>query len=143
MQPIDLKIAHHLHIPAQIIRAVQYKIPTLVLIRYPIDSVASFLLFNPALTVPVALKHYISFYRSVLPYIDGFLVATFYEATQHLDKVIANVNSHFKTCFNVPILDQSDIKEIYFNIDEYKSIYFLAIFSALNLITFCLADLLE
>ena len=35
------RIAHHLHVPAQVIRAARWRIPTLVLIRRPKDAVLS------------------------------------------------------------------------------------------------------
>jgi hypothetical protein len=41
------RIAHHLHVPAQIVRAAQWRIPTLVLIRRPRDAVLSFAVWDP------------------------------------------------------------------------------------------------
>src|SRR5215211_6607259 len=40
-------IAHHLHVPAQVVRAARWQIPTLVLIRRPKDAVLSLVLRDP------------------------------------------------------------------------------------------------
>ena len=41
-----IKISHHLHVPAQVLLAVQYQIPTIVVIRNPLDAVTSLLILK-------------------------------------------------------------------------------------------------
>jgi hypothetical protein len=41
------RIAHHLHVPAQVVRAARWQIPSLVLIRRPRDAVLSFAIWDP------------------------------------------------------------------------------------------------
>ena len=57
------RIAHHLHVPAQVIRAARWRIPTLVLLRRPKDAVLSLVIRDP-ISVDQALRYYISFYES-------------------------------------------------------------------------------
>ena len=58
-----VKIARHLHAPAQVIAAVRREIPCIVLIRKPRDAVLSLLVRAPHISADQALKDYIRFYR--------------------------------------------------------------------------------
>ena len=60
------RISVHFHVPAQVVRAARWQIPTLVLIRKPKDAVLSFVVRDP-ISVDLALKYYISFYRRHVP----------------------------------------------------------------------------
>lgn len=98
-QERPVKIARHLHVPAQVIRAVQWRIPTLVLIRRPEDAVLSLLIREPKITAKTAVREYIRFYERIEPYRTGFLVATFEEVTQDFGSVIDRLNCKFGTRF--------------------------------------------
>jgi hypothetical protein len=54
------RIAHHLHVPAQVVRTTQWQIPTLVLIRVPRDAVRSSAIRDP-ISFDQALRYYVSF----------------------------------------------------------------------------------
>src|SRR5215204_2605761 len=54
------RIAHHLHVPAQVIRAAQWQIPTLVLIRRPRDAVHSVVIRDP-MSIAQGLRSCVSF----------------------------------------------------------------------------------
>jgi len=96
----NIIIAHHLHAPAQIIRAANYGIPTLVLIRKPEDAVLSTVIKIPYLSVDIALKDYIRFYSRILPYRQSFVVGLFEEVINDFGKVIRRVNKYFNTDFS-------------------------------------------
>lgn len=98
-QERQLKIAHHLHMPAQISRAVKWGIPALVLIRQPKDAVLSFLVRDPSITAKRALQDYIRFYRWIASHHAGFLLATFEDVTQDFGEVIERINQKFGTKF--------------------------------------------
>jgi len=72
-----VKIARHLHAPAQVIAGVRMHIPTLVLIRHPRDAVLSLVVRAPHLSVEQALKDYIHFYTVLLPYLGQFVIGLF------------------------------------------------------------------
>ncbi|MDQ3796648.1 MAG: hypothetical protein M3294_03480, partial [Pseudomonadota bacterium] len=57
-----VRIAAHLHVPAQVIRAAQCHIPTLALLRKPKDAVISLALRDPMISFRHALRYYIAFY---------------------------------------------------------------------------------
>jgi len=71
-QKRNVKIAHHLHVPAQIIRAVNMNIPALVLIRNPSDSIASLMVRHPHVAPHLAIKDFCRFYSVLLPARDRF-----------------------------------------------------------------------
>ena len=70
-----VRIAHGLHVPAQVIRAATWRIPTLVLIRKPKDAVLSFAIRDP-ISVDQALRYYLSFYETVEEYRDAYVLGT-------------------------------------------------------------------
>ena len=94
-----VKIARHLHAPAQVIEAVRRGIPCIVLIRKPRDAVLSLLVREPHISAEQALKDYIRFYRTVVPYRDKFVVGRFEEVTTDFGEVIRRVNARFGTNF--------------------------------------------
>ena len=99
LQSKEIKIAHHLHVPSQIFRAVKWHIPTIVLIRNPIDAVASLLIRNPRLSITQSLKNYIYFYEKIFEYRYSYIVANFDEVVQDYSQVIKKLNNKFDTNF--------------------------------------------
>jgi len=94
-----VSIAHHLHAPAQIMRAVRDGKPVLLIVRDPRDAVASFLIRNPEITLGEALKYYIGFHEKVRPYAGACLVASYESVTRRFDEVIRRLNRRFSTDF--------------------------------------------
>jgi hypothetical protein len=109
-----VKIAHHLHSPNQVIRAVKWGIPTLVLIRDPIDAIASYLIReNFEVNTRFAIQRYIHFYQTVWPYRDGFIIGHFDDVTNHYEGIILRINKKFGTHF-LPFLSTKDNKNSVF-----------------------------
>jgi hypothetical protein len=94
-----LRIAHHQHVPAQVIAGAKARIPTLVLIREPDAAVLSYVIRHRFLTLGGALRHYIRFYKRVLPYKDAVLVVTFDEVTTDFGAVMRRLNQKFGSSF--------------------------------------------
>lgn len=95
----SVKVAHHVHAPGQLMAAVRWEIPALVLIRQPEDTVLSFLIRNPEIPIRRALVGYERFYRPLLPLRDRLVVATFDEVVEDFGKVTARVNQRCGTGF--------------------------------------------
>ncbi|NMF83038.1 hypothetical protein [Nodosilinea sp. P-1105] len=110
-QPVS--IAHHMHVPAQVIRAAHWQIPTLVLIRQPQDAVASYVLRKPELSVRAALQCYIRFYKTVSRYQGSYVVATFEEIISQISNVVIRVNEHFRTEFTAATPTGDDLDSIF------------------------------
>ena len=92
-------ISHHMHAPAQVIMAANRDLPTLVLIRKPVDAVLSWIIRYPYKSTSQALKYYIRYYKAIFPFKDKFVLATFEEATSDFGKVIERINKKFGTNF--------------------------------------------
>lgn len=92
-------IAHHHHVPAQVIAGAKNEIPTLLLIRDPDDAVLSYVIRYPHLTTGQALRHYVRFYSRCMPYRERVLTATFEEVTNDMGAVTLRINDRFGTTF--------------------------------------------
>jgi len=98
-EPSAVRIAHHTHAAAQVIRAVRWSIPALVLIRRPEDAVLSQLARSRSLRPATVLRSYIRFHRALLPHRGGFVVGTFDEVVADYGPVIERVNQRFGRSF--------------------------------------------
>ena len=96
-----VKVAHHYHAAAQIRLGVQWKIPTIVLIRNPKDAVISYLIYESSYSATSCLKEYLRFYTAVFPYRENFITAEFDEVVSEFGKVMDRLNQRFGTNFDV------------------------------------------
>src|ERR687898_3164238 len=106
------RIAHHLHVPAQVVRAAQWRIPTLVLIRKPRDAVLSFAVWDP-ISVDQALRYYISFYETAEKYRDAYVLGLFEEVSEDFGEVIKRMNDRFGTTFSLFRHDEENVSELF------------------------------
>ena len=107
-----MSIAHHLHVPAQVVRAAQWRIPTLVLIRRPRDAVLSLVIRDP-ISVDQALRYYISFYETSEKYRDAYVLGLFEEVTEDFGQVIERMNDKFGTTFSVFRHDEENVSKVF------------------------------
>ena len=116
---VDQKcIASHLHVPAQVVQAARWQIPTLVLIRRPRDAVLSFALWNP-ISVDQALRYYSSFYETVEKYRDAYVLALFEELTEDVGHIIRRINDKFGTTFSLFRHDEMNVGRVFADMDTY------------------------
>ncbi len=112
-ETFDVKrIAHHLHVPAQVVRAAGWQIPTLVLIRVPRDAVLSLTIRDP-ISVDQALRYYVSFYKSVEKYRDAYVLGLFEEVTEDFGQVIKRLNDKFGTTFSLFRHDEENVRKVF------------------------------
>lgn len=90
-----VKVGHHLHVAGQIIKACSLHIPTLMLIREPVQAVTSFLVFQNSINVDLYLKSYLDFYRPLYKLLDQIIVVDFSTITGDLNSVIHALNIKF------------------------------------------------
>jgi hypothetical protein len=112
-QTCPFNIASHSHNPGRIIEAVRHQIPTLVLIRKPEDCVISYCIYEPRLSLDLALNHWIRFYKAIKPYKDGYILATFDDVVTDFGAVIARVNNQFDTKFELFDHTEENVKEVF------------------------------
>jgi hypothetical protein len=98
-QDREIEIAHHLHAAAQIKRAARLDVPAIVLIREPSEAVLSLVVRDPHASMRWALRSYIRFYSTVVPYLEKTVVAPFATVTSDLASIIRMVNTRYGTAF--------------------------------------------
>jgi hypothetical protein len=116
--PWELRVAHHVHTPAQLIMGARRGIPTIALIRDPEDAVLSLVIRLPQLTLRQAIRSYIRFYRPLSPYRGRLVVADFGEVVQDFGAVIRRVNERFGTDFTEYKHTPSSVRRSMEAIDE-------------------------
>lgn len=99
-QTRPVKTVHHTHASAQVITAVRMGVPTLVIVRSPLDAALSHMARHHISARP-ALVAWIRFHARILPYVDRIVVATFEEMTTNFSATIRRVNEKFGTDFGV------------------------------------------
>src|SRR5829696_6536674 len=110
-------IAHHLHVPAQVVRAARWQIPTLVLIRRPKDAVLSLVLRDP-LSVDQALRYYVAFYETVEGHRDAYVLGRFEEVTEDFGEVIRRINDRFGTAFSLFRHDEENVNNVFARLEK-------------------------
>lgn len=121
-QKRDVKIAHHLHAPAQIVSAARKNIPAIVLIRHPVDAVISMKALDlesshirPPKNQNIAslIKSYIQFYQRLIPYQDKYIVSLFEVTTSDFGSIIKRVNQRFDTEFEIFNHIEANTKKVF------------------------------
>ncbi len=100
-----LNIASHVHHPAQVKAAVRRGVPTVLLVREPLSTLSSYLVFGTHGRAARVLQEYVSYHRQLVPYVDQVVICDFREATSDLSAVIGRINHRFG--MRLPAFDQS------------------------------------
>lgn len=117
-QTAPVNIAHHLHVVAQILYAVDKGIPAIVLLREPGEAVASLVTRHPETPISGALHEYIWFYSAVMPVADRVVIGHFDEVTDDFGSVIARVNQKYGTEFGIYTNTDRDKAAVFDRIKE-------------------------
>lgn len=112
-QPRPVRLAHHLHAPAQLIEAALTAVPALVLIREPEGAILSQLIREPHVALADALVSYARFYARVLPYRRQFVVADFAEVTRDFGAVVRRLNTRYGTSFAEFQPTEANVREVF------------------------------
>jgi hypothetical protein len=118
-----VRIASHVHLPAQVIRAARWRIPTLVLIREPTDAVVSLLIREPEIALSQALKSYVSFYETLIEYRNAYVLGTFEDVINDYGGLIKQVNAKFGTQFSVFEHTEANITDVFIRCEETNRIH--------------------
>lgn len=106
-------IAHHLHAEAQLTLAVKHNIPTIALIRDPLEAISSLIVRDPTFSIEQALHRYINFYTVVNELRNSLVIAEFSDVTHGFNKIIARCNSKFSTDFSLPSNSEQNTNEVF------------------------------
>jgi hypothetical protein len=103
------RVAHHLHAPAQFVRARRLSVPCVALIREPSQAVSSLVNFyEGALPVALALRSYVSFHRALLKVADGVAICSFEELVEDPSIIVERANEKFGSRFRAWALDETE-----------------------------------
>lgn len=98
-QPRALTIAHHLHMPGQLILGVRQGIPVIALVRHPRDAVTSTCIYHGFTRPTLVLKAFIRFYRPLMKYRDAMVIGDFETVTTDFNRIIRKLNAKYGGCF--------------------------------------------
>jgi hypothetical protein len=108
-----VRLAHHLHAPAQLIEAARNGVPALVLIREPKATILSQLVRESHVALPDALVSYTRFYSCLMPYRDELVVGDFAEVTGDFGAVVRRLNVRFGTSFSEFVPSEANIRQCF------------------------------
>lgn len=116
-QARPVKLAHHKHHAAQLLRAVAWRIPAVMLIRRPVDAALSHLAMieearlrggdklKARLSYENVMRSWLSFYTAMSYHLDKVVIAPFGDVTADLEGMIVAINEKFGTEFSTkPLL---------------------------------------
>jgi hypothetical protein len=113
-----VRVAHHLHAPSHIARAVRLGVPALLTIREPEGAVVSCAVREPYVTIPQALVAYRRFYERLAGVRERVVVGDFPEVTENLGDLVVRLNARFGTAFTPFESTPENIEECFRLIDE-------------------------
>jgi hypothetical protein len=113
-----VRIAHHLHAPAQITAAVRRGVPVLLTIREPRGAVVSCVVREPHVKIDQALVAYTRFYSRLLPHRAACVVGEFTRITTDLGGLTDDLNRKYGTRFDAFQHTPESVSECFSLIDE-------------------------
>jgi hypothetical protein len=113
-----VRLAHHLHAPAQLMAAANMGVPVLALIREPEGAILSQLVREPRVALRDALVAYTRFYSCLLPYRHSFVVGEFDQVTRDFGALVRRLNERFGTSFEEFLHTDANVRECHALIKE-------------------------
>ncbi len=96
----QLQIARHTHAVAQLRRAHDRKLPTLLLIRKPEDAILSYVIREPKVDIPLAIRRYLNYYQAANELKEGVVVSDFDTTISRFGDVVDALNQKFGLTLN-------------------------------------------
>lgn len=112
-QDRPVRLAHHLHAPAQLIEAARRGLPAVALIRRPQAAILSQLLREPYVALRDAVLAYARFYERLMAYRDSFVIGEFGQVTEDFGAVIKQLNERFGTDFTESVHTDASVRECF------------------------------
>ncbi|MDD8042367.1 MAG: hypothetical protein PHF14_01875 [Verrucomicrobiota bacterium] len=123
-QARPVRLAHHLHVEAHVLRAVRLGIPTLILIRRPLPAAVSFNVMMPSLEPNRILSRYIRYYSTLEKLKPNLVRCTFEEVTHDFGDVIQRVNEQFGTRFTTFAHTPENLEAVFRQIDRHHKQFY-------------------
>ncbi len=100
-QEKEVKVAHHLHVIAQIEKSIKFGIPTLVLVRNPLEAILSNLVAYKGSNINILINYYIQYHREIYRNRKKLVIGHFDQVIQDFGSTIKEVNSKYSTNFKI------------------------------------------
>lgn len=113
-----VSIASHVHHPGQIKEAVHRGLPCVLVVRPPIETLASYLIAGPHGRPRQVLKEYRYYHREVARLADDVVVATFDQVTTDLPAVVERVARRWSLPLEPFVLTAADTEAIFERISQ-------------------------
>jgi hypothetical protein len=113
-----VRMACHVHAPAQLIGAARRGVPAVAVVRPPEETVLSFVIRHSHIPIRQALRGYIRFHEPLVPYRDRLVVAPFSEVTSDFGLTIRRVNERFGTSFAEFEHTEAGVRRVFEEIDR-------------------------
>ena len=94
-----VNVGNHMHCVGQFALARRWKIPAILVVRNPHDTIVSNFIYESELPLGYYVRRYINFHASMRTYLDSIVVSDFPETTRGFGRVIGKVNAKFGTHF--------------------------------------------
>jgi hypothetical protein len=111
-----VQLAHHVHVPAQVLEGLRLGLPVAVLIRQPEDAVLSSIM-RVRLDIEQALRMYIRFYARILPRRQDLVIAPFSTVINDFASVIRSMNDRFGTSFREFVQTDQNVRSVFESIE--------------------------
>lgn len=103
----ELQMAHHLHMVGQFAIARKLAVPAVLLVRNPVDAIASLMVADTTLSVEMATRWWVYYHRKLLPYRADVLVLTFDRIIADPQRAVADIATFSGLEISAPTYDQS------------------------------------
>ena len=113
------RLAHHVHLPQQILRAVEMKVPCAVLVRNPLDALTSLSIFaEQELSERLAVWTYVHFHRTMLELRDRVALCAFEEVIADPAVVPRRLNERYGTSFHADPMEPEATRHLIAEIER-------------------------
>lgn len=109
----DIRLAHHVHLPMQVLRAVRLGVPCAVLIREPLATLTSLVIAGENdLSHELGFRVYIDYYRRAAAVRERIAICTFEEVLDDPSVVARRLNESYGTAFKAELMGTEKKQEI-------------------------------
>jgi hypothetical protein len=116
-QPRPVRLVHHSHAAAQVIRAVALGVPVLLVVRDPVDTAVSHMMYRHIAARP-ALRAWVRYHARLLPHLHSVVVSSFETVTADFGSVIRHVNDRFGTSFTAFRHTEENVRRVFDRIER-------------------------
>lgn len=120
-QPNPTAVTHHVHNVAILKKAVSEAVPTLVVVRQPVDALSSYLVWEPRARVKTTIWEWTHYHLGLSSLASQVVVVPFDQVRDDLASVVDRLNERYGTSFAPPPTTRSFRNEVDASIRSHHS----------------------